>query len=221
MSSSMLPRIWRTTSLFLLVSALLFLLAPSPSNILAQTESDMVPPDETTADAPNPGITAYAEAFGLPYEEAERRLLLQAAMNNVESQIAQQEPSYAGSWTQHEPEFGLVVALTDPDAEAIVAKYLEGVEWADLVTVVQHPNTLAELEEYLLQVQAATEGLAQRAELIYATGLNIQEGKVRLYSPTPDVLRDKLVQEQVLDGTPVTLEDIEFVLQEHPALPAQ
>lgn len=169
-----------------------------------------------------PGFEMYAEMLGLPYEEAERRLLLQAAMNEIEIKIAEAEPTYAGSWMQHAPVFGLVVAFTLPVAEgkALVAKYLENVVWADQVIVVRRPYTLAELTEMLRLVGETLQEVEGLDDLIYASGLDIPMGKVRLYTPDPSTLHEKLVREQVFQGTPIKISDIEFVFQAQPMAPA-
>ncbi|MCC6167706.1 MAG: hypothetical protein IT329_10805, partial [Caldilineaceae bacterium] len=194
-------RAWnRLATLCLLAAVVLALsLALHSSTLIAQTVPQAVPEstaDTTPVEEPNPTFAAYAEAMKIPYEEAERRLILQSKMNEVEIKIAEAEATYAGSWTQHEPTFGLVVALTDPDGQAIVEKYLQGIAWADLVQVVQRPRTLVELEGMLDQTQTALKGVEGLSDLIYASGLNVQESKVRLYSPAPEALQAKLVQEQ-------------------------
>ena len=88
----------------------------------------------------NPMVTFYADAFKLDYDEAERRLDLQAKMGDVQQKLAEDE-AYFASWMQHEPEFGLVVSFTTADGEERIRKYLADVDWADLVTVVQSDMT--------------------------------------------------------------------------------
>lgn len=215
----------RLATLCLLAAVVLAIaLAFQSSTLLAQTVPQTVPEstaDVTSVEEPNPTFAAYAEAMKLSYEEAEQRLLLQFPLGELGAKIGEAEPTYAGSWIQHEPEFGLVVALTDPNGQAIVEKYLQDVEWADLVHVVQRPHTLAELDGMLQQVQATLKGVEGISDLLYATALNIQAGKVQLFSPVPDALQERLVQEQLLRGTTVTVDKIEFVLQEYKMVPAQ
>lgn len=90
-------------------------------------------------------VTMYAETMGIPYAEAERRLMLQAEMDLLESKIIAGEPLYAGSWMEHQPEFGLVVGFAAPDGETLIQKYLVGIPWAELVHIKQMPYTIAEL----------------------------------------------------------------------------
>lgn len=88
---------------------------------------------QSDGEEPNPIVESYAEAFSLAYEEAQRRLQLQAEMDALEARVREGELSYAGSWTQHEPGFGLVIAFTSPDAEVLIKPYLDDIAWADLV----------------------------------------------------------------------------------------
>lgn len=90
-------------------------------------------------------VTMYAETMGIPYAEAERRLMLQAEMDLLESKIIAGEPLYAGSWMEHQPEFGLVVGFAALDGETLIQKYLLGIPWAELVHIKQMPYTIAEL----------------------------------------------------------------------------
>lgn len=169
-----------------------------------------------------PGIEMYAEMMGLPYDEAARRLQLQAAMNGIESIIAATEPAYAGSWMQHTPVFGLVIAFALPvtEGQAIVAQYLNDVAWADQVIVVQRTHTLVELREMLDLVGEILREVEGLDNLIYASGLDIPVGKVQLYTPDPSALHEKLIRAQVFDGTPIQISDIEFVFQAQPMVPA-
>lgn len=92
-------RAWNRLATLCLLAAVVFFVLQS-STLIAQTVPPAVP--ESTADAtlveePNPTFAAYAEVMKIPYEEAERRLVLQYKMNEVEIKIAEAEPTYAGS----------------------------------------------------------------------------------------------------------------------------
>lgn len=181
--------------------------------------ASMEPP--TSAES-NPAVDFYTQAFGVSVEEAERRLRLQYPMGLLGAEICEAEATCAGSWMQHEPVFGLVVAFTLPveKGEAIVDKYLKGVKWADQVMVVQRTYTLAELEEMLRLAGEILQGVEGLDDLIYASGLDIPMGKVRLYTPDPIALHAKLVHERVFEGTGIWIGDIEFVYQAQPMVPA-
>ena len=66
---------------------------------------------------PNPAAFEYAKQFEVSIEEAPRRLGLQFEMAELASQIAEQEPSFGGSWLQHKPDLRLFIAFASPDGE--------------------------------------------------------------------------------------------------------
>ena len=187
---------------FLLLLALLLPLVIQPRASNAQNSEP----------EPNFMVVEYAKLHNLSYEEAERRLQLQIEMSALEGRIIEGEATYAGSWTQHEPEFRLIVAFTVPNGQEIIQKYLAGIPWADLVEVRQAKYTVAELTVILEQVNQA----AQTTTVPFESGTNIQASKVTLYTPHPDELRRQLETQDVIKQY---MADIEFVYQEHLSVP--
>lgn len=187
---------------FLLLLALLLPLVIQPRASNAQNSEP----------EPNFMVVEYAKLHNLSYEEAERRLQLQIEMSALEGRIIEGEATYAGSWTQHEPEFRLIVAFTVPNGQEIIQKYLAGIPWADLVEVRQAKYTVAELTAIFEQVNQA----AQAATVPFESGTNIQASKVTLYTPHPDELRRQL---ETLDAIKQYMDDIEFIYQEHLSVP--
>jgi len=186
----------------LLLLGLLLSLLIQPKEINAQN-------NETE---PNFMVVEYAKLHNLSYEEAERRLQLQIEMSALEGQIIDGEPTYAGSWTQHEPEFRLIVAFTTPNGQEIIQKYLEGITWADLVEVRQAKYTVAELTAILEQVNQA----AQTTTVPFESGDNIPAGKVTLYTREPEELRRQLETQVAVKPY---IDDLEFVYQERLSVP--
>src|SRR5262245_30876362 len=68
-------------------------------------------PGQPSPSEPNPIVAEYAKTHANSYEEAYRRLEIQSQIPSVIGSIAQKEPTYAGSWIQHEPEFRLFIAF--------------------------------------------------------------------------------------------------------------
>lgn len=161
----------------------------------------------------DPTTAMYAKQMNVSYAEAQRRLRLQGVMGSLGSTIAQNEPTYAGSWLEHTPKFGLVVAFTSPNGDEIIQKYLKDVPWADEVTVQQAPYTMAELENMQMVITEA----AIPTGLLFASGINIPLAKVNLYTNRPDALRAALESGGLI---PQYLDDIEYVYQASPAAPA-
>ncbi|MBX2999573.1 MAG: hypothetical protein KF893_13735 [Caldilineaceae bacterium] len=156
-------------------------------------------------------IAEYANGMQIEYAEAEHRLRLQAEMSLVEQRIAEDD-AYFASWTQHEPTFGLVVSFAAPDGEERIQKYLEGVEWADLVMVQESDITREELLRLREQIVAE----AEKTEIIFGSGVNYMTGKVTLYAEAVEELREHL--EGSAETAPM-LDRVEFI-EEPGAAPA-
>jgi hypothetical protein len=86
--------------------------------------------------ATHPVVSAYADTFGVSEAEAQRRLELQIEMMELADKLAEDDPHYAGSWIQHEPDFRLKVAFTEEYIQAAIQNYLNDYEWAELVDIV-------------------------------------------------------------------------------------
>ncbi len=168
---------------------------------------------EIVAEEPNPMVTMYAETLGITYAEAQRRLELQVEMSSLESKVIAGEPTYAGSWMEHQPEFGLVVGFASPDGEILIQKYLVGIPWADLVRVKQMPYTIDELRAIADQVHQA----ASKTSVPFESGINIPAAKVTFYTPYPDELRRQLETDESIQ---LYLSTIEYVYQEALSVPA-
>jgi len=188
---------------WLLVALLLLTGFVQPATTWAQ------PADEE----PNSMVTSYAQANGISYAEAERRLQLQSEMDGLESKVRENEPSYAGSWTQHQPTFGLVVAFAAPNGEELIQKYLAGIAWADLVMVQEAPYTDEELYAIAAQVIAA----ARATGIPFASGPNYQRSKVTFWTAQPDELRTQLTANPAIVAY---LDDIEYIYEAAPPVPA-
>ena len=62
--------------------------------------------------------TSYAALEGVSVDEAVRRLQLQQKVSELDAALAAEEsPTFAGLWIQHQPQFRVVARFTDPAAE--------------------------------------------------------------------------------------------------------
>lgn len=157
----------------------------------------------------------YATNFHLSNEEAEHRLNLQAEMSPFASRIIDGEPTYAGSWVEHEPEFGLVVAFASSDGKEFIKKYLAEIEWADLVRVQERPYTFNQLEEILDQVNLA----AHKTDIPFASGLAPQNvASITIFTPYLKELRAQLEADTTIQPY---LNLINFVYQASLSEPAE
>ena len=131
---------------------------------------------------------AYAADQGIPVEEAARRLSLQPLIGDLQGQLAENEKgAFGGLWIQHEPEYRVVVQVTQ-DARRIFRRYVKGSVLEDVVEMRAVKATLAELE----QAQAATMKLLSEVGSAADTGLSIQDNCVAVYVADEAALDAKL-----------------------------
>jgi len=119
---------------------------------------------------------------------------------------------YAGTWTQHQPEFRLVFAFTVANGAEIIQPYLDGIEWADLVLVQQSPFSVDELLAIQVQVSEA----ARSTGIPFGAGSNIPLSRVNLYTLQPEELRRQLETKEEIQEY---LDMIDYI-KESPAAPA-
>jgi predicted transcriptional regulator len=140
------------------------------------------------ARATHPVVSAYAETFNVSEREAQQRLELQVEMMELADTLAENDPNYAGSWIQHQPDFRLTVAFTEEYTQAAIQNYLNDYEWAELVDIEQTTyslNQLAEIQNQILrQFRELTEEIVP-----FESGVSLQRQKVILYTPYPDALQ--------------------------------
>ncbi len=193
----------RILTIAILLFTSIFPIVPSTGTIYAQE-----------GDQPNSMVQWYADTYGLTYAEAQRRLELQSEMSELEAKVIAEESTYAGSWTVHEPKFGLVVAFASPDGEAIMQPYLEGIAWADLVIVQEAPYTAVEL----LAISEQVIPIARETGLLLGAGPNYQRSKVTLYTADPEELRRQMETKEAIE---LYLADIEYLYETSGAVPTE
>lgn len=176
-------------------------------------------PDATPVPC-DPSGAWYARDNGVSCEEAMRRLLLQVPMGEFGSRIAELEPNYAGHWLVHTPVFELRIALAQPDAEAVVASYLDGVPFRDEVRGVVARYTLEQLHAINDLVFDAVPTMTIDHSLITGMGLDIIEQKVRFHTRDETTLRAQLAEQPLFRDGVVSMDDVSFFYMESPAAPA-
>lgn len=118
----------------------------------------------------------YARDQNISVDEAVRRLKLQPALGKLDAQLAQEEPeTYAGSWIQHQPEYGFVVNVTGNVEE--LSAYLQNAPFAELLEVRKVTWSLKQLEA----AQRRAGDVAQALGLPFESGINIFENQAELY----------------------------------------
>ena len=87
---------------------------------------------------------SYADALGVSLEEARDRLALQSVGNLAEAGVAAAPRLWAGSWQEHEPEFGYVLFYKGEDHD--VAHVQAAVADCSIPVIVRSGATFSELE---------------------------------------------------------------------------
>ncbi len=88
---------------------------------------------------------SYAADFGVPVQEAKRRLTLQGSVGSLQEDLVDSESdTFGGLWIQHEPVFRIVARFTQ-DGESTVRPYVSGGLLSGLVDVQTADATLNDL----------------------------------------------------------------------------
>ncbi|MEA2489994.1 MAG: hypothetical protein QOH21_1786, partial [Acidobacteriota bacterium] len=130
--------------------------------------------------------TAYAADNGVSVDEAVRRLNLQSEIGRLEETLIRQEPSFAGLWIEHQPQYRLVVRFQDPSAEARLRARVAGTPLEKIAREFRPAAaSLAQLEK------RRTTALQRVKHLGFAvdSDINIKENRVEIYSERAQPLR--------------------------------
>jgi len=132
--------------------------------------------------------TSFAENQGITLEEALQRLKHQQTIGDIQPSLEADLPgTYGGLWVEHQPQYRIVIALTEGD-ESTVQAYIEGRPWAEFVEVLQVKYSLRELRD----AQAAASGAAKEINTVVSSGINVMRNRVELHVGNPDLFRADL-----------------------------
>jgi hypothetical protein len=135
----------------------------------------------------------YAKDYGVPLEEAIRRLQMQddQLLTRLERKLKKEEPdSYAGLWLRHKPDYGFTVALAE-DSEAAAAKtrrFVEGTQWEGTVNIKHVEASMIELNA----ARAGAERMLDRLGIAYSSGDNLFKNRMEIYVTNRDRALRKL-----------------------------
>ncbi len=164
-------------------------------------------------EADESAASIYARTFDVSVEVAQDRLQIQSEITELITKIEKNEPSYAGSWIQHEPDYALFVGFAASGADEKLQKYLTGIEWADLVKAQEVQYTIDEL----VDIQDKVNQQRRDVDIPFASGTNYQTNKITVYTPQPDELRFEFEKKEDIQSY---LNDIEFILEKELPSPA-
>ncbi len=138
----------------------------------------------------NPDAAYYAEDMGVSQEEAERRLAFQDTIGEIQPLlVADLADSFGGLWVEHQPEYRIVIALTQGDASTI-KPYIASQAWADEVEVVSVRYTL----ERLIADQETAVAAAQQIKVPVSAAVDVINNRVELWVGNPGLFLEELTQ---------------------------
>ncbi len=188
----------RALLILLIGTSLLIACAPSsnssPGSLptgaagLVDAEPEVTP---TPLDMDDPLVrdaASFAEAEGLSLEEAVQRMVFQETIGDIQPALMADLPdTYAGLWVENQPQYRIVIALTEGD-ETTIQPYVSGKAWADYVEVRPATYSLAEL-------RAAQEGasrVARQLNLALSTTVDVMGNRVELMVGNADLFQADL-----------------------------
>ena len=134
--------------------------------------------------------TAFVDDQGLPLDEATYRTRFEETIGEFQSSLmADLTDTYGGLWVEQQPEYRIVIALTEGDIET-VRPYLESYEWADFVVVLPVNYTLEELRAD----QAIINQAAASVQVSAVTAVDIINNRVELIVGNSHLLSADLTQ---------------------------
>jgi hypothetical protein len=134
--------------------------------------------------------TAFVDDQGLPLDETTYRTRFEETIGEFQSLLmADLTDTYGGLWVEQQPEYRIVIALTEGDIET-VRPYLDSHEWADYVEVLPVNYTLEELRADQVMASQAADSVQGSA----ATAVDIVNNRVELIVDNPDLFLADLTQ---------------------------
>ncbi len=149
---------------------------------------------------------AFAEHQGITLEEAVLRLEHQQTIGDIQPLLEADLPeTYGGLWVEHQPEYRIVIALTDGD-ESTIRPYIEGKPWAEFVEVQHVEHSLSDLKD----AQAVAIGAAKDINIAVSTAIDVILNRVEIIVGNPDLFRADLATAGIELPEPVEILPIEL-----------
>lgn len=176
----------------------------SPGEVNANIEKDV-----NSLDMDDPLVRdamAFAEHQGITLEEAVLRLEHQQTIGDIQPPLEADLPeTYGGLWVEHQPEYRIVIALTEGD-ESTIRPYIEGKPWAEFVEVQHVENSLSDLKD----AQAVAIGAAKDINIVVSSAIDVIQNRVEIIVGDPDLFRADLATAGIELPEPVEILPIEL-----------
>ncbi len=155
-----------------------------------QGDVTVEPSPEVVDNSANPDAATYAEDMGVSQEEADRRLAFQDTIGEIQPLlVADLADSFGGLWVEHQPEYRIVIALTQGD-ESIIKPYIASQAWAGEVEVVSVKYTL----ERLIADQETAIAAARQIKVPVSAAVDVINNRVEVWVGNPELFLDELTQ---------------------------
>ncbi len=131
---------------------------------------------------------SYAEDYGVPLDEAIERLRDQDPVGELNAALEEQEGDvFGGVWIEHEPEYRVVIAVTE-DQRRIHRRYVAGGPLENVVELREVEMSLQELTEAQAETMEILRDVGSRSD----TAIDVRENCVSLYVADPAELQERL-----------------------------
>jgi hypothetical protein len=148
----------------------------------------------------------YAEAFDVGEKEAARRLDLQGRIGPAQQNIMENESHrFGGMFWEHEPEYRMVVLLTEGDEDDILDYFYDD----KIKQIVEVRNVELTLEE-LHEIQHEVAELLLSLDLQISSGTSVQTNHVVVYAEDVSLVETTLAEAGLELPEHVVLEEEEM-----------
>lgn len=136
---------------------------------------------------------SYAAENEVSLDEAVRRLQLQHEVGRLEETLSKQEPSFAGLWIEHQPQYKIVFRFQDPAAEGRLRARVLG---SPLAKVARETRPAAASLAQLEKRRFAARQRAKQLGFDVDVDINVKENRVEMYSNRAQALRAAMANEK-------------------------
>jgi streptogrisin C len=136
---------------------------------------------------------SYAAQNDVTLDEAVRRLTLQLEIGRLEETLQRQEPSFAGLWIEHQPQYKIVARFQDPKAEGRLRARVLG---TPLEKVARETRSAGASLAHLEKRRNAARQKARHLGFDVDVDINVKENRVEVYTNRAQALRAAIANER-------------------------
>lgn len=134
------------------------------------------------ADGEMRDVEWYADHYGVTLEEATTRLALEDDAGELDAVLESREPSFAGLWIEHTPQFRVVAAFTSSTGEEILRRYVDGTQLMEVAEATTATFTMAELQRHQQQVMSLHRSFKGAED--FESQINVKTNRLEILTAT-------------------------------------